>query len=262
MTNFEGVHAKISRASDEISWLKRDMDRFCTDIQQTIVNEINEDADEQVWVFRGATPNVPIEWSVRLGEIFYNLRSALDHLVWQLVLANRQKPGRRNAFPIVKDEGDWQRATRRLKRLKGVAPRVEAEIERMQPYTGGIGFLFDVSKFWTLSELCNIDKHRHLNMVAVALDASKRFFEKTDAALSGNNPRSIEGEITLGKIVQGKVLASFTTTEMINLRLQICIQFEDEEDPEVTTGTVLNILDECLKTVREAVELLTKRSLI
>ena len=98
-------------------------------------------------------------------------------------------------------------------------------------------------------------------MVAVALDAGKPFFERTDAALPGSNPRSIEGKITLGKIVQGKVLACFNTAEMINLRLPICIQLEDEGDPEVTTGTVLNILDECLKTVRGAAELLTRRSL-
>ena len=100
------------------------------------------------------------------------------------------------------------------------------------------------------------------NLTTVALDASKPFFERTDAALPGSNPRPIEGKITLGKIVQDKVLAWFTTTELINLRLQICIQFGDVEDPQVTTGTVLNILDECLKTVRGAVALLTKRSLI
>ena len=119
MTNFKGVHAKINRASDQINSLKADMDRFCEKIRRSIVHEVHKEANEQVWVFRGATPNVPIEWSVRLGEIFYNLRSALDHLVWQLVLANGQTPRRHHAFPIVKDEGDWQRATRRL---EGVAP--------------------------------------------------------------------------------------------------------------------------------------------
>ena len=256
MTNFKGVHAKINRASDQINLLKVDMDKFCADIQQSIVNEVNEVADEQVWVYRGETPNGPIEWSVRLGEILYNLRSALDHLVWQLVLTNGKKPGLRNAFPIVKCKSKWQRAT---KRLKGVKPRVEAVIERLQPYTGGLGFPFDVRNFWNLHTLCNIDKHRHLNMVAVAFDASKPFFERTDAALPGSNPRPIEGTFTLSKVEQGKVLACFNTTEMNNLRLQICIQFEGVEDPEVTTGTVPNILDECLKTVRGAVELLTRR---
>ena len=256
MTSFEGVHAKINRASDQTKLLKADMDRFCENISQSIVHEVHKDADEQVWVFRGTTPNVPIEWSVRLGEIFYNLRSALDHLVWQLVLANRQKPGRRNAFPIVKDEGDWQRATRQL---EGVSVENQGMIRYFQPYTGGINLPFDVWNYWKLHSLCNIDKHRHLNMVAVALDESRQFFERTDAALPGSNPRPIRGTVNPGKIVQGKILAWFNTTELIKLRLQICIQFEDVEDPEVTTGTVPNILDECLRTVRGAAELLTRR---
>ena len=66
------------------------MDRFCEDMQKAIAHEVRKDADEQIWVFRGATPNTSIEWSIRLGEILYNLRSALDHLVWQLVLTNEQ----------------------------------------------------------------------------------------------------------------------------------------------------------------------------
>ena len=258
MTNFKGVQAKINRASDQINSLKADMDRFCEKIRRSIVNEVNEDADEQVWVYRSETPNGPIEWSVRFGEILYNLRSALDHLVWQLVLANGKKPGRHNAFPIVKDEGDWQRATRQL---EGVSVENQGMIRYFQPYTGGINLPFDVWNFWKLHSLCNIDKHRHLNMVAVALDESRQFFERTDAALPGSNPRPIRGTVNPGKILQGKVLACFDTVEMINLRLHICIQFEDEEDPEVTTGTVLNILDECLITVRGAVELLIRRPL-
>ena len=144
MTNFKGIHAKISRASDQIDSLKADMDRFCENIRRSIVPEVHKEADEQVWVYRGETPNGPIEWSVRLGEILYNLRSALDHLVWQLVLANEQTPGRRNAFPIVNDECDWKRATRQL---EGVAPEDQQIIRYLQPFTGGINLPFDVGIF-------------------------------------------------------------------------------------------------------------------
>ncbi len=90
-------------------------------------NEVHEDADEQVWVFRGSTPNVPIEWFIRLGEILYNLRSALDHLVWQLVLANGKTPGRDNSFPIIKNEDDWQtQKTGKRWMLKGVSQSAKA----------------------------------------------------------------------------------------------------------------------------------------
>ena len=256
MTNFKGVHAKINRASDEISWLKRDMDRFCENIRQSIVHEVHKEAAKQIWVYRGETREPPIEWSVRLGEILYNLRSALDHLVWQLVLANEQKPGRRNAFPIVNDEGHWQNATRRL---TGVTPRVEAVIERLQPYTGGLGFLFDVSKFWTLNELCNIDKHRHLHFMIGVSDGIARL-SLEDENLGDKLP--MRGRGLIGKIAKDKVLLRFSNPERkVKPSFQVNIRFEDIEDPEVTAGTVPNTLDECLKTVRGAVELLIRRPL-
>ena len=43
---------------------------------------------------------VPVQYSIRVGEIAYNLRSALDHLVWQLVQSNGQHPDSYNESPI------------------------------------------------------------------------------------------------------------------------------------------------------------------
>jgi hypothetical protein len=37
---------------------------------------------------------------VILGEIIHDLRSSLDHVVWQLVIANGSLPGYWNQFPI------------------------------------------------------------------------------------------------------------------------------------------------------------------
>ena len=251
MTNFNGVHAKISRASDQINSLEADMDRFCENIRRSIVPEDHKEADEQVWVYRGETREPSIEWSVRLGEILYNLRSALDHLVWQLVLANGQRPGPHNAFPIVNDEGHWQRATRRL---KGVTPRVETVIEHLQPYTGGINFHFDVWNFWKLHFLCNIDKHRHLHfMIGVSDGIAPLSLE--DENLADQLP--MRGSGSLGKIAKDKVLLRFYNPERkVNPSFHINMRFEDVKDPEVAAGTVQSILDECLKTVRGAVGLL------
>ena len=78
-------------------------------MQHGIVREVREDVDKQVWVYRGEVPTAPISWSVSFGEILYNLRSSLDHLVWQLVLANGQTPGRHNAFPITNDAQGWEK---------------------------------------------------------------------------------------------------------------------------------------------------------
>lgn len=42
---------------------------------------------------------LPIRLGVIFGDMLNNLRGALDHLIWQLVLANNGTPSRRNAFP-------------------------------------------------------------------------------------------------------------------------------------------------------------------
>lgn len=225
------------------------MDEFCKDIQRSIVREVHPADNKQVWVFRGATPQVPIEWSVKLGEILYNLQSALDHLVWQLVLANGQEPGRHNAFPVVKDESDWQKAPTQL---KGVMPQVERMIKYLQPYTGGMGLQFNVAMFRTLQELCNIDKHRHLNwLIAKSTVVIPNIPHNR---LSTNSP--FQGLAYNGKIEKGKALLRFNNPEEdIRPCFRIDVHFDDEQ--EVAGGRlVTHILNECLKAVRGAVELL------
>ena len=258
MNKLDGIYAKIRLAGDQIDSLTADMDRFCTDIRQSIVRDVREDSDEQVWVFRGETPSAPIEWSIRVGEILYHLRSTLDHLVWQLVLANGQEPSRRNDYPIVKDKSEW---SRNKDRLKGVTPRVETIVEYLQPYTGGINLQFDVRAFGTLHTLCNIDKHRHLNMVIVETSGidSIVFGENHPPLNRPSTSPPLQGWGALGKIEKGKMLLCFNNaTVELQPSFQIEIRFEDAREPEVPAGPVTAILHKCHTAVRGAVGLLTK----
>jgi hypothetical protein len=52
----------------------------------------------------------PLRLGVILGDMVHNLRSALDHLVWQAVLRNGGRPNRSHQFPICDDEKDWNDA--------------------------------------------------------------------------------------------------------------------------------------------------------
>ena len=263
MTNFDGIFAKISRADDQASSLKADMDRLCADIRQSIVHEVHEDADEQVWVFRGSTPNVPIEWFIRLGEILYNLRSALDHLVWQLVFANGREPGRHNSFPIIKNEDDWQtQKTEKRWMLKGVSQSAEDTIQCLQPYTGGINLPFDVAVFQTLHTLCNIDKHRHLILAIIGSYGIESVdFRHNHPPLDRPNTSPLpQGLVPLGKIEKGRVMLLWKDARVtIDPNFQLDVRFEDVGQPEVTAGTVPDILGECIEAVQGAVEILTNR---
>ena len=77
MVTLEGVNAKAQRAQDEIERLARDISDSCEAQRSLFSEELRPDVGDKIWVFRGETPIVPIEYSIRLGEIVYNLRSAL-----------------------------------------------------------------------------------------------------------------------------------------------------------------------------------------
>jgi hypothetical protein len=87
------------------------------------------------------------------GEIIYNLRSALDYLVFKLAQLDSGVEQEGTQFPIVDAQKDWPSNVGRL--LKGVNNAHVVAIERLQPYNG-----CDWSR--RLRDLSNPDKHRHL----------------------------------------------------------------------------------------------------
>ena len=75
---------------------------------------------------------MPVRWPIEVGEFVHNLRSALDHLVWQLAVAHRDCaglragdacPGRHNRFPIHDIPGGW-RGVRLHWSLEDLLPRL------------------------------------------------------------------------------------------------------------------------------------------
>lgn len=154
MVTLEAVDAKIDRARTEMRALKSDIAAFCEERARLIRREA--DGENERWVYYGGSPKAPIEWSVRAGEFAYNLRSALDHLIWQLVVANCECPGKHNEFPISEEEN-----TKMIeRRLKGIGQSAMEYIKSVQPYrqdSAGVG-----KGLTLLNEMCNTDKHRHL----------------------------------------------------------------------------------------------------
>jgi hypothetical protein len=96
------------------------------------------------------------------------MRSALDHLVWQLVIANGKTPSGKNMFPICTTLSNFTEEIRR-ERLLGVSISAHTLIDALQPYHRGQP-LCDLHPLWILSKLANIDKHRTLNVTTVLAD--------------------------------------------------------------------------------------------
>ena len=166
MLDFEAIDAKINRARGESRSLKTDIVAFCEEKARLIVPENH--GEEVWWVYRGDDPNPPIDWSVRVGEFAYNLRSSLDHLVWQLAESNGASPEEtRTYFPIrrkLRDEPSIEKDAP----LEGVSREDKKYIRSIQPHrhdVSGIGHCLA-----NLNAIGNIDKHRRILMTDVRWD--------------------------------------------------------------------------------------------
>jgi hypothetical protein len=96
------------------------------------------------------------------GDIIHNLRSALDHLAYQLVTMGTggKGPYRHVYFPI--SESAKKHKTEGLKKIQGMSLEAKKAIEALRPYQGGNDML------WHIHSLDNIDKHRLLITVGSA----------------------------------------------------------------------------------------------
>jgi hypothetical protein len=114
----------------------------------------------------------PPRLSLICGEAVQNIRAALDHLVWQLVLLEGNQPDKWNSFPDYTKKGQFDANVRHPKNperrpspLHGIDPngRAWAFIEEAQPYRGGTGHEDPTHhELAVLAFLSNMDKHRTL----------------------------------------------------------------------------------------------------
>jgi hypothetical protein len=114
---------------------------------------------------------MPRDWCLMAGDIIHNLRSSLDALTYALARANlKREPSAKEViqiqFPLIDDPDDWEKERR--KRLSLLDPATHAVFESLQPYHRG--YTGEVHPFAGLRDLSNIDKHRHIVIVAQMVD--------------------------------------------------------------------------------------------
>ncbi len=101
--------------------------------------------------------------SLIIGDYVHNLRSALDHLVWQLSLSTTLTPTPRSQFPIFDKPNPGIKG--RIKDWTNDVPdKARDVIEDMQPYNR-LGFAAGHHRFyrlWQIDKLDGIDKHAAL----------------------------------------------------------------------------------------------------
>jgi len=165
MHPLESSFRKLSRGIHHRNEANRLTKAFVKAKPYTLRIEFDAATGDKRWVIDRVQRAPPLGISIAVGDSIYNLRSALDHLAWQLVLVNGGQPDeRRTAFPLYDSPDRWQDWWK--SKTKGMSAPAIALIKSYQP-------CFQTHPYrakWAswLENLCNLDKHRHLYVTFAA----------------------------------------------------------------------------------------------
>lgn len=148
------ISMKIAHAREHLHSLKKDVGLYLESNPCAIGLRRDPESRRLVYFVDhiGATP---LRFSLLLGDVLQNLRSALDHLAFQLVWVGSGKlPSNHVYFPIADNRSKY--VEQRRWQLKGAAPQAIAQVDALSPYRDGNELL------WKLHRLSIVDKHRVL----------------------------------------------------------------------------------------------------
>ena len=158
----DGVRLKLTRAEEHLHILDDETARYLDgDFFQLVRDDTAHGSVFHLWV----KEQPPARLSLLLGDCLHNLRSSLDHLAWQLVIANANSPDERTKFPV-----HLNRPSKDLfasSSVRGMSREAITIIEKLQPYQAGDRA--NQTALWFVGQLSNHDKHRTLNLTAASL---------------------------------------------------------------------------------------------
>jgi hypothetical protein len=180
---FDQILVKTDRALFHANELEADLERVFPEGKYVVAPEIYQNGLRHVYKAKHP-PTIRPEWSAIVGDCVHNLRSARDHLAYQLVLRTGVAPNTYTQFPIFDRPPRKRRCPigpyKRV--LPDISPGVSAEIrqvlEVVQPYNRfalGHPSIRAISGLDMLRDLDNIDKHRQLVLVTSTTSGSITF---------------------------------------------------------------------------------------
>ena len=171
MTPLDGAYKRVNRAREHLDELKREIDAFSQNCihgvsvdYQRIRSPIDRSEFTDIRNVRRRPVPVPQEFGVLVGEIIYNLRAALDYLVYELARFDAKHEIEGTQFPIEDSAKRFEdrictvEDKQRGRYLRGVSSEHTIAIKKLQPFNGC---------HWTrqLRDISNPDKHRRLTVV-------------------------------------------------------------------------------------------------
>jgi hypothetical protein len=156
------IGAKIARSIQHLKALDEQIVEFLS--TEPYVIETKFELQQRTHFYRAkASRDVPLPIRVLTGEVLYQLRSVLDHVVWQLALLTTPTPLDSTEFPIFKDEPPYTKS--RAKKIGSLPSDAQLIIDKLQPYRNKPP---EDDLLWVLHRLTNDDKHRLPHLVGAA----------------------------------------------------------------------------------------------
>jgi hypothetical protein len=182
VTKDTGYSLKLKRSKQQLNAITRRADKF---INGNLTFAADHETESGVvWLvlrWKDCTPPPPM-WGVHVGEMFHNIRSALDQLMFVLVRDNSNEPGKHTQFPIYNGELEWinnieQRdvTTRGLPPTEGVSDEILAILKQVQPYHVAHKKRMEETLL-PLLRMSNTDKHRTLHVAQVSARKPEKLF--------------------------------------------------------------------------------------
>ena len=129
----EDAYLRCERAKAHIDELELVLDEYETQERNVVFAEINHETKIASIGFTRPLGPPPKNTSILIGEVVYNLRAALDYMVYEMAIFDSGQPQEGTQFPIVTDKNNFSNAK---KSLKGVSPQHIEEIKVLQPFCG------------------------------------------------------------------------------------------------------------------------------
>lgn len=164
-----GVRIKLGRADAHIRELD---DLIRPEIRAATGSVVREfDVERTKLVYRlERTPRIDPGWSSIVGDALFNLRSALDHLAWQLVIPDGGVPAEHTYFPVYESRLNSHGNPRKVTINPQInRPDILKTLDDVQPYQRADGNVW-LDSIWMIHQLNIIDKHRLLLAVAGVLN--------------------------------------------------------------------------------------------
>jgi hypothetical protein len=157
MASLDAPRQRLSRVKIHYEELSRELETYYSSFPATVWLDKKSTLEQPIWVSKDVP--VPSQIGLILGDCLQAMRSSLDYLVWELVLAAGNEPCKQNAFPVTLTREDFLNEVKKRHRLVGVDTKAIELIDLLQPYHDTAP---EKSALAILDILTNTHKHRRV----------------------------------------------------------------------------------------------------